>query len=102
MSENWSEWKRTALVRACCLKKGIGNDVQGVAGTLWAAYNGIAEMVDHGRNRRTPSQHLEHIWFRHRLHAEGAGVRSCEGVDGGVTSLKGMVTRGVTPAPPSP
>jgi hypothetical protein len=32
-------------------------------GTLWAAYNGIAEMVDHGRNKRTPEQHLEHIWF---------------------------------------
>ena len=34
-----------------------------VAGTLWAAYNGISEMIDHGRNRRTPDQHLEHIWF---------------------------------------
>jgi hypothetical protein len=43
--------------------KGRGNDVAGVAGTLWAAYNGIAEMIDHGRNRRTRDQHLEHIWF---------------------------------------
>jgi phage/plasmid-like protein (TIGR03299 family) len=43
--------------------KGKGNDVPGVAGTLWAAYNGVAEMVDLGRNRRTLDQHLEHIWF---------------------------------------
>ena len=43
--------------------KGKGNDVEGVAGTLWAAYNGVAEMVDLGRNRRSPDQHLDHIWF---------------------------------------
>ena len=43
--------------------KGRGNDLPGVAGTLWAAYNGIAEMIDHGQSRRTPDQHLEHIWF---------------------------------------
>ena len=43
--------------------KGRGNNVACVAGTLWAAYNGISEMIDHGRNRRTPDQHLEHIWF---------------------------------------
>jgi hypothetical protein len=43
--------------------KGKGNNVPGVVGTLWAAYNGVAEMVDLGRNRRTPDQHLEHIWF---------------------------------------
>jgi len=43
--------------------KGKGNDAPGVTGTLWAAYNGIVEMVDLGRNRRTLDQHLEHIWF---------------------------------------
>lgn len=42
---------------------GRGNDIPEIAGTLWAAYNGIAEMIDHSRNRRTESQHLEHIWF---------------------------------------
>jgi phage/plasmid-like protein (TIGR03299 family) len=50
--------------RACdFFVKGKGNGLPGVAGTLWAAYNGIAEMVDHGKNKRTPGQHLEHIWF---------------------------------------
>lgn len=43
--------------------KGKGNDLPGVAGTLWAAYNAIAEMVDQGRNLRTQDQHLEYIWF---------------------------------------
>jgi phage/plasmid-like protein (TIGR03299 family) len=42
---------------------GKGNSLPGVAGTLWAAYNGITEMVDHGRNRRTSGQHLDYIWF---------------------------------------
>jgi hypothetical protein len=50
---------------------GIGNQMPGVEGTLWAAYNGIVEMVDHGRNRRTESQHLEYIWF-----GGGAGIKA--------------------------
>ena len=25
--------------------------------------SGVAEMVDHGANRRTPGQHLDYIWF---------------------------------------
>jgi phage/plasmid-like protein (TIGR03299 family) len=50
--------------RACVLfKGGKGNDQPGVVGTLWAAYNGIAEMVDHVPSRRTPGQHLDYIWF---------------------------------------
>ncbi len=43
--------------------QGQGNDLPGVAGTLWAAYNGVTEMVDCGRNRRTAEQHLDHTWF---------------------------------------
>ena len=43
--------------------RGKGNDMPGVVGSLWAAYNGITEMIDHGRSKRTPDQHLEHIWF---------------------------------------
>ena len=30
---------------------GTGNDVAGVRGTLWAAYNGVAELVDHSGGR---------------------------------------------------
>jgi phage/plasmid-like protein (TIGR03299 family) len=42
---------------------GKGNNLPGVAGTLWAAYNGITEFVDHKATRRTPKEHLESIWF---------------------------------------
>lgn len=42
---------------------GAGNRIKGVPGTLWAAYNGVTEMVDHqdygfGANRR-----LFNVWF---------------------------------------
>jgi phage/plasmid-like protein (TIGR03299 family) len=42
---------------------GRGNDLRGVSGTLWAAYNGVAELVDHDGTRRAPEDHLESIWF---------------------------------------
>jgi len=42
---------------------GKGNNLSGVTGTLWAAYNGITELVDHKPTRRTPKEHLESIWF---------------------------------------
>ena len=54
--------RRTGRARVF-FQKGKGNDLAGVAGTLWAAYNGIAEMVDHVASRRTPDQHLDYIWF---------------------------------------
>ena len=37
--------------------------MSGIAGSLWAAYNAVAELVDQGRDRRTKDQHLEYIWF---------------------------------------
>jgi phage/plasmid-like protein (TIGR03299 family) len=42
---------------------GRGNGAEKVRGTLWAAYNGIAEFVDYGSTRRDASQRLESIWF---------------------------------------
>ena len=42
---------------------GSGNQLSGVAGTLWAAYNGVTEFVDHKPTRQTPREHLESIWF---------------------------------------
>jgi len=44
-------------------EQGAGNRLKGVTGTLWAAYNGVTEMVDHrdygfGANRR-----LFNVWF---------------------------------------
>ena len=38
-SRHWSAW---------FWRHGKGNEEAGVAGTLWAAYNGVCELVDHG------------------------------------------------------
>jgi len=44
--------------------EGKGNREKGVAGTLWAAYNGVTEYVDHRRYlKATPEKCLEAIWF---------------------------------------
>ncbi len=50
--------------------KGEGTDLPGVAGTLWAAYNGVTELIDHrvkSLNGKTiitgDSRRLNSIWF---------------------------------------
>ncbi len=48
---------------------GTGTEIRGVAGTLWAAYNGVAELVDYHGPRN--SKHLESIWF-----GEGYSVKA--------------------------
>jgi hypothetical protein len=64
---------------------GKGQDHPGVRGTLWAAYNGVTEFIDHclppngGKRRRTSSpqstatptndRRLESVWF-------GSGYRA--------------------------
>ncbi len=43
---------------------GYGNAQTGVRGTLWAAYNGVAELVDHHPGHRaTVNGRLESSWF---------------------------------------
>ena len=42
--------------------EGRGNKLGGVAGTLWAAYNGVTEMIDYPLTG-TGQHHLESIWF---------------------------------------
>ena len=74
LSENKSVWERVIRTRkgaADMFEHGRGNQLKGVAGTLWAAYNGVAELIDHGKTRRTPDQRLNHIWF-----GDGAGVKA--------------------------
>jgi phage/plasmid-like protein (TIGR03299 family) len=45
-------------------EKGKGNEQRGVAGTLWAAYNGVAEYIDHRRYAKASGdRQLEAIWF---------------------------------------
>ncbi len=43
--------------------QGKGNRMRGVSGTLWAAYNGVTELIDHRRTKQTPDQHLTSIWY---------------------------------------
>ena len=43
--------------------QGAGNRMAGVQGTLWAAYNGVTEWLDHRRTRQSVSQKLASIWF---------------------------------------
>lgn len=43
--------------------KGTGNTTPGVAGTLWAAYNGVVEFVDYGLPTLDRGGRLNSIWF---------------------------------------
>ena len=45
---------------------GKGNRLGAVAGTLWAAYNGVAELIDHGPTSRKPAQQSEIHLVRQR------------------------------------
>jgi len=75
-------WARVEADRswaAYFFEHGKGNGADGVRGTLWAAYNAVAEMVDHGADRRRAGgrrtdgpadtalrqadRHLASIWF---------------------------------------
>ncbi len=44
-------------------KSGKGNDIEGAAGTLWAAYNGVTEYVDFHKYKTGDGKWLETIWF---------------------------------------
>ena len=35
----------------------------GVTGTLWAAFNGVTEWLDHRKTRQNPGQRLNSLWF---------------------------------------
>ena len=42
---------------------GRGNRLPGVRGTLWAAFNGVTELLDHRKTRQSPHQRLSSLWF---------------------------------------
>jgi phage/plasmid-like protein (TIGR03299 family) len=50
------------------IEAGIGNDVAGVRGTFWAAYNGVTEYLSYGRGREQDGR-LNSLWF-----GEGANL----------------------------
>jgi phage/plasmid-like protein (TIGR03299 family) len=42
---------------------GQGNDQEGIRGTLWAAYNGVTELVDHHLTYRNAENRMESVCF---------------------------------------
>jgi len=43
--------------------QGRGNRMPGVAGSLWAAFNGVTEWQDHRKSRQNENQRLQSAWF---------------------------------------
>jgi phage/plasmid-like protein (TIGR03299 family) len=43
--------------------EGKGNRQPGVHGTLWAAYNGVTELVDHRQTKQDDDRRLDSVWF---------------------------------------
>lgn len=43
--------------------QGRGNRMSGVAGSLWAAFNGVTEWQDHRKSRQNENQRLVSSWF---------------------------------------
>lgn len=42
---------------------GTGNDNKCISGTLWAAYNGVTEFVDHKLSQPSASEQVDFMWF---------------------------------------
>ena len=51
--------------------EGRGNRLPGVRGTLWAAFNGVTELLDHRKTRQSPHQRLSSIWFGDNYRIKG-------------------------------
>ncbi|MCU0771424.1 MAG: DUF932 domain-containing protein [Verrucomicrobia bacterium] len=44
-------------------EQGTGNSAGPARSSLWAAYNGVTELVDYSSHRKGPAFHLQSIWF---------------------------------------
>ncbi len=44
-------------------EEGLGNQEPKVRGTLWAAHNGVTQLVDHETSYRDRWQRLASLWF---------------------------------------
>jgi len=59
--------------------QGKGNRQPGVAGTLWAAYNGVTEFVDHRQMpHATAGDRLSSIWFGDGYYIKARAFRVAE------------------------
>jgi phage/plasmid-like protein (TIGR03299 family) len=72
---------------------GNGNDLRSVVGTLWAAYNGVTEYVDHRVSaQHTPERRLNFPLVRRRIPSQGAGIAG-GGATGGDLEQLGNLPR---------
>lgn len=55
--------ERDRLLAEHLFHEGAGNRQEGVTGTLWAAYNGVTELVDHRQTQQSNDKRLESVWF---------------------------------------
>lgn len=55
--------KENRLWSAHFFESGAGNRESGVIGTLWAAYNGVTELVDHRDTGFGTMRRLQNVWF---------------------------------------
>ena len=58
-----TERSRDRMWSAYFFDQGAGNRMVGVRGTLWAAYNGVTEWLDHRKTRQSVTQRLTSSWF---------------------------------------
>lgn len=60
---------------------GKGTNLRGVCGTLWAAYNGVAEYVDYARyGNSSVARQVQAIWFGDGYLAKARAYRAAEGM----------------------
>jgi len=69
---NKEKTSKILLNRLDYLKSGFerapGNDIKGIRGTLWAAYNSVTYYTDHQMTAKDASSRLKNVWF-------GAGAK---------------------------
>jgi phage/plasmid-like protein (TIGR03299 family) len=66
---SWSEYFFT---------NGKGNSLAGTAGTLWAAYNAVAEYIDHRKTKQTDEDRLQSVWFGDGYHVKARAYAVAE------------------------
>jgi len=59
--EGQSRVARDRRLAEMLFESGTGNDMDGVAGSVWAALNGVTEYLDH--RRMDPEARLDSVWF---------------------------------------
>jgi len=52
-------------------ENGEGNKLTGVSGSLWAAFNGVTELIDHKITKQSNDRKLNSVWF-----GDGAAVKA--------------------------